>query len=158
MTKPWNSLTIHHAMAPEMVRPGGVHLQNPWQINSKNDAQIKFLATRACLFEILGAFLSALILDTLFIGHPPPKKRQSRETVLQNWSLFASSGAFELAPFFLKTRQGRKGLIFGAPGASRNRSKIDKNEGRGKPWNSSPKSIDFWSLSVGPEPRNTLAG
>ena len=40
----------------------------------------------------------------------------------------------------------------------RNRSKIDKNEGRGKPWNSSPKSIDFWSLSVGAEPRNTLAG
>ena len=47
--------------------------------------------------------------------------RQPRERVLQNWSLFASSGAFELAPFFLKTRQGRKGSIFGAPKASQNR-------------------------------------
>ena len=47
-------------------------------------------------------------------------------------SLFASSGAFELALFFLKPRQGRKGSIFGAPRASQNRSKINKNEGRGK--------------------------
>ena len=103
-------------MAPEMVRPGGVHLQNPWQINSKNNAQIEFLATRACLFEILGAFLSALILDTLFIGHPPPKKRQSRETVLQNWSLFASSGAFELAPFFWKRDRDGKARFLEPPG------------------------------------------
>ena len=31
----------------------------------------------------------------------------------------ASNGAFKLAPFFLKTRQGRKGSIFGAPRASK---------------------------------------
>ena len=30
------------------------------------------------------------------------------------------------------SHQVEKGLIFGAPGATRNRSKIDKNEGRGK--------------------------
>ena len=70
----------------------------------------------------------------------------------------ALGGPFLEGSFFLKTRQGWKSFIFGAPGASQNREKNNKNEGRGKTWNYWPKCIDFLSLFVGPEPRNTLAG
>ena len=59
--------------------------------------------------------------------------------------------------FFLKTRQGWKGLIFAPPWTPQNRLKINKNQKQGKTWKSCPKTYWFLSLSGAWEPRNTLA-
>ena len=71
---------------------------------------------------------------------------------------FSKMSTLFLVTFLLKTRQGWKRLHFRGARDPQNRWKIDKKEGREKVWISGPKCIVFWSLSVGAEPRNTLAG
>ena len=74
------------------------------------------------------------------------------------WYILVPLGGFLVPLWDQRGPKGSQSSISGGAGDPQNRWKINKNEGREKTWNSLPKCDDFWSISVGSEPRNTLAG